>query len=258
MDHRQIAAALHVADKENRQISPITVSEPALNLADAYAIQLAGVDLKKAEGHKVVGMKIGLTSRAMQEMFEVNEPDYGHLTDRMIIREGEGCSLSRISQPKVEGELAFILKAPLKGPGLSLADVYQATAFVCPALEIIGSRVGGGKLTLLDSVADNGSAGAFVLGGRLTPIEQVDLRLLGMILEKNGRLVNSGCGAEVMGHPAAAVAWLANKLAEFDISLKAGHIILSGALTAAQPAAAGDAFSAIFAGLGSASVFFAD
>jgi len=257
MDCKSIAANLFEAEKSRRPIALITSANPSFGIEEAYRVQLEGVALKVAAGHKVAGMKIGFTSRAMQELMNVREPDYGHLTDRMMLTEGQACPMDRVIQPKVEGELAFCLKKTLKGPGVTIADVYSATAYVCPSIEVVDSRFPDWQLTMLDSVADNGSASFFILGGRMTPIERVDLRLTGMILEKNGELVNSGCGAEVMGHPAASVAWLANKLSEFDIALEAGLIVLSGALTAALPAAAGDSFTASFTGLGSVTLRFA-
>lgn len=256
MNYQKIASQLHEAQKKARQIAPIIKMEPELTIEDAYKIQLAGLDLKKAEGRKVIGMKIGLTSKAMQNMLGVNEPDYGHLTDDMMLHPGQACQVRTLIQPKIEGELAFCLKKPLKGPGVTMADVYNATAFIAPALEIVDSRIQDWKISLADTIADNGSSAALVLGGVMKPADQVDLRLVGMILEKNGELVNSGCGAEVLGHPAASVAWLANKLAEFGLGLEEGHIILSGAVTAALPVQAGDSFTASFTGLGSVGVRF--
>ncbi len=257
MDCQELAAAIFEAENSGRPIDLITARPGSFNVEDAYRVQLEGVGLKVAAGHKVVGMKIGFTSRAMQDLMNVREPDYGHLTDKMLLREGQACPVDRVIQPKVEGELAFCLKKPLRGPGVTIADVYEATAFVCPSIEVVDSRFKGWQITMLDSVADNGSASFFILGGRMTPIHEVDLRLVGMTLEKNGELINSGCGAEVLGHPAASVAWLANKLSEFGIVLEAGQIIMSGALTAALPAAAGDCFTASFTGLGSVTLRFA-
>jgi len=152
--------------------------------------------------------------------------------------------------------LAFILKEDLEGPGVTIADVYRATEFVVPAFEIVDSRIRDWKIKLADTVADNASSARLVLGSRMEPVRDVDLRLIGMLLEKNGEAVNSGVGAEVWGNPAAAVAWLANKLSEFGLALEAGEIILSGALTAAVPAEAGDVFTVSFHGLGSLNLKF--
>jgi 2-keto-4-pentenoate hydratase len=201
-------------------------------------------------------MKVGLTSRAMQNLLGVNEPDYGHLTDSMLLLEGEICSLDELNQPKVEGELAFCLKKPLKGPGATIADVYNATGWVVPAIEIVDSRIKDWKIKLVDTIADNGSSAKLVLGGRMTKIEDIDMQLIGMTLEKNGEILSTGTGAAVWGNPAAAVVWLVNKLAEFDIGLEEGNIILSGAVTAAETAISGDSFTIRFQGMGSVTVKF--
>lgn len=254
MDIEKIALALYEAERDGVQLPMLSEANPGMTVEDAYAIQLCNVKRRLDGGERLVGMKIGLTSRGMQDLLKVNEPDYGHLTDRMLLLEGEPCPA--LIQPKVEGELAFCLKKTLRGPGLTIADVYDATDYVVPAIEIVDSRIRDWKIKLADTVADNGSSARFVVGSRMTPIHQVDMRLCGMTLEKNGRLVNSGTTAEVMGNPAAAVAWLANKLAAFGIELKAGGIVLAGALTAAQPAAPGDCFEIHFQGLGSVGVVF--
>ncbi|MDR0620587.1 MAG: fumarylacetoacetate hydrolase family protein [Deltaproteobacteria bacterium] len=256
MDPKTIAIELHEALKAPRQIEAPTKSNPGLSLADAYAIQMEGLKLRQSEGQTLIGLKIGLTSQAMQNLLGVKEPDFGQLTDRMLLLEGEACKRDQLLQPKVEGELAFCLNKNIKGPGVTVADVFNATAFVSPVIEIVDSRVKDWKITLADTVADNGSSAMFMLGGRMTPIHEIDMRLVGMTLEKNGRLVNSGCGAEVLGNPAAAVAWLANKMAEFGTGLPSGMIVLSGAFTAAQNAEVGDSFTASFTGMGSVTVSF--
>jgi len=256
MELKDLAKQLYDAEKEHYQIPMLTVSNPGITLEDAYAIQLDNVSRKVAAGETVIGMKIGLTSKAMQNLLHVNEPDYGHLTDKMLLLEGEICPMGELIQPKVEGELAFCLKESLCGPGITIADVYHATDWVVPAIEIVDSRIKDWKITLCDTIADNGSSAKFVLGSHLTPIEKVDMRLTGMTLEKNGELINSGTCAEVLGNPAAAVAWLANKLSSFGIVLKAGTIVLAGALTAAHPATKDDSFTVSFHGMGSVAVKF--
>ena len=158
----------------------------------------------------------------------------------------------------MEGELSFCLNKTLKGPGVTIADVYDATAWVTPSIEIVDSRIKDWKIKLCDTIADNGSSARFMLGGRMVPVGAVDMRLTGMTLEKNGELVSSGTTAEVWGNPAASVAWLANKLGQFGIELKAGSIVMAGAVTAALPAQAGDAFTVSFQGLGSVTVKFTD
>ncbi|QGP90902.1 2-hydroxyhexa-2,4-dienoate hydratase [Neomoorella glycerini] len=256
MDYQAIAAELLAAEASCRPIEPLTTTYPDLTVEDAYRIQLAGIEMKKGRGSKVIGKKIGLTSKAMQQLLGVNEPDYGHLLDNMLLLEGEPCRREELLLPRVEGELAFILKDTLKGPGVTIADVYRATEGIMPAFEIVDSRIRDWKIKLPDTIADNASSARLVLGSRMVPIKDLDLRLIGMVLEKNGEVASTGAGAAVWGHPAAAVAWLANKLATFDIALEAGEIILSGAVTAAENAGAGDVFTVSFYGLGSLSLKF--
>ncbi|MBE3572356.1 MAG: fumarylacetoacetate hydrolase family protein [Moorella humiferrea] len=256
MDYQAVAAELLAAEVSCKPIEPLTETYPDLTVEDAYRIQLAGIEMKKARGSRVIGKKIGLTSRAMQELLGVNEPDYGHLLDNMLLLEGEPCRRDELLLPRVEGELAFILKDTLKGPGVTIADVFRATEGIMPAFEIVDSRIRDWKIKLPDTIADNASSARLVLGSRMVPIKDLDLRLIGMVLEKNGEVVSTGAGAAVWGHPAAAVAWLANKLATFDIALEAGEIILSGAVTAAENAATGDVFTVSFHGLGSLSLKF--
>ncbi|AEF94771.1 2-oxopent-4-enoate hydratase [Desulfotomaculum nigrificans CO-1-SRB] len=256
MDHRTIAAELLRAEATQTPIDTLTDTYPDLNVEDAYQIQLAQVDMQLKTGHKVVGKKIGLTSKGMQQLLGVNEPDYGHLFEHMLLMEGEPCRRDQLIWPRIEGELAFVLKDRLKGPGVNIADVYRATAGIMPAIEIVDSRIRDWKIKLPDTVADNGSSARFVLGSRMVPVEELDLRHIGMVLEKNGEMVNNGAGAAVWGHPAAAVAWLANKLAAYDIALEPGEIILSGAITAAVDANAGDVFTVSFHSLGTLNLKF--
>jgi len=256
MDHKKYARLLCEAEMNQRQIGRITDVEPDMTVADAYAIQLENVKRRVENGEKVIGMKIGLTSQGMQKLLNVDLPDYGHLFDNMLLTEGQPCKAAELIQPKVEGELSFVIGKTLKGPGVTVTDVYNATDYVVPSIEIVDSRIKDWKIKLEDTIADNGSSARFVIGGRIKPVDQVDMRLTGMTLEKNGVLVNSGAAAEVWGNPAAAVACLANMLADFDIELKAGSIVMAGAFTAAEPAEAGDVFTVSFTGLGSVTVRF--
>lgn len=258
MDHKKAAQQLWDAEQGRYQIDMLTLHDPDMTVEDAYAVQLENVRRREEMGQKVIGMKIGLTSTGMQKLLNVNEPDYGHLFDNMLLLERDTCSMSGLIQPKVEGELSFCLNKTLKGPGVTIADVYDATAWVTPSIEIVDSRIKDWKIKLCDTIADNGSSARFMLGGRMVPIGAVDMRLTGMTLEKNGELVSSGTTAEVWGNPAASVAWLANKLGEFGIELKAGSIVMAGAVTAALPAQAGDSFTVSFHGLGSVTVKFVD
>lgn len=252
----QFAKELREAEETKLGIAPITSVRSDLTINDAYAIQLENIYRKLEQGHKVVGKKIGLTSLAMQNLLGVNEPDYGHLLDSMVIENGGAVPVDKVLQPKVEGEIAFILKKELRGPNVTTLDVLQATEYIVPALEIVDSRVQDWKIKLADTVADNASSGFFVLGGKPLKIDEVDMKLVGMVLTKNGEIINTGVGAAALGNPASCVAWLANKLSEFDIPLRQGEVILSGALSAAAEAKAGDVFTARFAHLGQVSVCF--
>ena len=256
MEILEVSNILADAESQCRVVKPLTEQWPDMDIKDAYGIQLETIAGKIKQGETLIGMKVGLTSRGMMKAIGVNEPDFGHLTDKMLINEGTPIKIDELIQPKVEGELAFILKKTLQGPGITLADVYDSVDYVVPAIEIVDSRIANWKIKLLDTVADNGSSAKLILGSKFTPIAEVDMRLTGMLLEKNGELLNSGTLAEVLGNPAASVAWLANKLCEFGIALEAGSIILSGAVTAAENAVRGDVFTVSFQGMGSVGAKF--
>jgi 2-keto-4-pentenoate hydratase len=245
------------AEVQRKGVVPLTELEPNLTVEEAYQVQLHTIQKRVETGKCIVGKKIGLTSLAMQNLLGVDQPDYGHLLDDMVIENGGVISPERILQPKVEGEIAFVLKKDLVGPQVTIMDVLQATDYVLPALEIVDSRVADWRIKLQDTIADNASSGLYVLGGKPLSVDQFDLAQAGMVLYKNGEIVNTGVGAAALGHPATCVAWLANKLSEFGITLKAGEVILSGALSAAVSAEPGDHFQARFAHLGEVSVRFA-
>ena len=254
---KAIAEQLYQAEMSATPVDPLTAMHPGLTVEQAYAIQLEGVAIRRErDSRKVIGKKIGLTSIAMQKLIGVDEPDYGHLFDHMLVSEGEPILCSRLLQPKVEGEVAFVLNKRLQGPGVTIAEVLRATEGVMASIEIVDSRVRDWKIKLADTIADNASSARFVVGSRLVCPGEVDLRLLGMVFEKNGEVVNTGAGAAVMGHPASSVAWLANKLGGFGIALEEGEIILSGALTGAVDARAADCFLISFQGLGTVGVRF--
>lgn len=235
---------------------PVTVMAPELDLNDAYAIQLLNVDRALSRGERIAGKKIGLTSLAMQQMFGVNEPDYGHLLESMDVSDGK-LRAADCLQPRVEGEIAFILKSDISGPNATVADVLAATDYVAAAIEIVDSRIRDWKIKLIDTVSDNGSSCAYVIGKEKVFIPEISLPEIKMTLYKNGEKINEGMGADVLGDPALCVAWLANKLWEYGVTLKAGEIVLSGALSAAVPAGKGDSFEARFsAPMGSVSVEF--
>lgn len=253
---QDFAAKLLQAETTKVGIEPLTAQDPSLTVEEAYYIQIENINKKVSEGQKIIGKKIGLTSAAVQNMLGVNEPDYGHLLDTMIVENGGTIDTKSMLQPKVEGEIAFILKEDLKGPGITALDVIKATDYVVPALEIVDSRVQDWKIKIQDTVADNASCGLLVLGGKPTKVEDLDLELLGMVLYRNGEVANTGVGAAVQGSPATSIAWLANRLADYDITLKAGEIILSGALSGMVNVEPGDNFVARFAHIGQVSVNF--
>ncbi|WP_404451841.1 2-keto-4-pentenoate hydratase [Virgibacillus necropolis] len=252
--------AKHLAEAWNKGegVQAITELDPELSVDEAYQVQLYTIEQNVKNGQRIVGKKIGLTSKAMQEALGVGEPDYGHLLDQMKCENGGTISSKLVLQPKVEGEIAFILKDDLVGPNVTTLDVLKATDAVVPALEIVDSRIKDWKITLADTVADNASSGMYVLGNNPKKLTDVDLKQMGMALYKNDVLQNTGVGAAALGDPAKCVAWLANKLATYGITLKAGEVILSGALSAAMEAEPGDHFHAKFAELGEVHVSFTD
>ncbi|MEH6941308.1 2-keto-4-pentenoate hydratase [Bacillus sp. JJ722] len=250
------AKRLAEAESKGIGIRALTEENEQFSIRDAYQVQLENIQKKLDVGDRVVGKKIGLTSLAMQKLLGVNEPDYGHLLASMVVENGGLIDNEKVLQPKVEGEIAFILKKELRGPNVTALDVIQATDYILPALEIVDSRIQDWDIQLADTVADNASSGFYVLGGKPVRLEDVNIELIGMVFLKNGEIANTGVGAAALGNPVHCVAWLANKLAEYDIPLRAGEVILSGALSAAVEANSGDLFTARFAHLGEVSVRF--
>jgi 2-oxopent-4-enoate/cis-2-oxohex-4-enoate hydratase len=238
-------------------IAPLTEREPTITIDDAYGVQLRTIGRRKEAGERLVGKKIGITSRAVMQMLKVEQPDFGHLLSGMAFGEGETLQASRFCQPRGEGEIAFILKHDLSGPGLTNADVLAATQCVMPGFEIVDSRVTDWKIKIQDTVADNGSAAAFVLGDNALDPRKVDLVTVGMVLEKNGEVIGTGAGAASLGNPVNAVTWLANKLGGFGIALKGGEVILSGSLSIMFPIQRGDSLRMRLGGIGSVSCRFA-
>lgn len=241
---------------QRQGVAPLTELDPTITVEEAYQVQLLTINRLVEAGQGIVGKKIGLTSLAMQKLLGVDQPDYGHLLNTMAVENGGSISFDRVLQPKVEAEIAFVLKKDLVGPRVTVMDVLQATDYVVPSLEIVDSRVTDWKIKLQDTIADNASSGLYVLGGKPLSLDKLDLAQIGVVLYRNGEIMNTGVGAAALGHPAASVAWLANKLHEFGITLKAGEVILSGALSAAVNAEPGDHFHARFAHLGEVSVRF--
>ncbi|GAA4018060.1 2-oxopent-4-enoate hydratase [Actimicrobium antarcticum] len=252
----QFGDELFHAYKTATTVSPLTDRMPDMTIEDAYRIQLHMVGRRLEQGERIVGKKIGVTSQAVMNMLGVGQPDFGYMLDGMIHCDGAAIDISTLIQPKAEGEIAFILKRDLLGPGISAADVLSATEGVIACFEIVDSRIKDWKIKIQDTVADNASCGVFVLGDRMVDPRGLDLRTCGMVLEKNGEVVVTGAGAATMNSPVNAMVWLANTLGRLGIPLKAGEVILSGALGAMVPVKAGDNLRVAIGGIGGCSVRF--
>ena len=256
--NQQLGEILFNALLQQDTIVPLIENHPDLSIDDAYQISLHTLQLRQQDGEQVIGKKIGVTSAAVQQMLNVHQPDFGFLTDAMHYRNGDDISLSRagLIQPRAEGEIAFCLKQDLQGPGVTAEDVLAATDWVAPCFEIVDSRIDNWQISIVDTVADNASCGVFVIGEQRTDPNSLDLAAVKMQVQHNGTPAGSGVGAAVQGHPAQAVAWLANTLGEYGIPFRKGEIILSGALAPLVPVAAGDHFNLEIEGLGSCYVSF--
>ena len=252
----QLGDELYEALRNCRTVAPLTERHPDITIDNAYHIQQQLLKRRIEQGAHVVGKKIGVTSAAVMNMLNVHQPDFGYLLDTMIYNEGEAIAANTLIQPKAEGEIAFILKHDLIGPGISNADVLRATECVMPCFEIVDSRIKDWKIKIQDTVADNASCGVLVLGDHAVDPRKVDLLTCGMVLEKNGEVVATGAGAAALGSPVNAVAWLANTLGRLGIPLKAGEVILSGSLAAMFSVKAGDNLRVTIGGIGGCSVRF--
>jgi len=253
---RQTAAQmLRTAEQTREPVKQLSTIWPNITFEDAYAIQNLVQQKKMAEGRKLIGHKVGLTSKAMQRSSQIDEPDYGHLLDDMVIADGAKVPHERFCIPRVEVELAFVLNKALRGPGVRLTDVLNATEYVVPALEIVDARVQNPR-KIFDTIADNGAAAGIVMGGRPVRPMDVDLRWVGGIMYVNGEIEETGLAAGVLGHPAMGVAWLANKLTEHGVTLEAGHIVLAGSFTRVIFARKGDTVHGDFGPLGGVAVQF--
>jgi 2-oxo-hept-3-ene-1,7-dioate hydratase len=251
------AAALAMLEAERTAVPCIqfTTTYPEITIEDAYAIQSEAIEKKITEGRKVRGHKIGLTSKAMQAASNVHEPDYGVLLDDMFYSDGDTLDVSRFIIPRIEVELAFILGAPLKGPGVTMTDVLRATEFVVPALEIIDGRSKYPR-KIQDNIADNAACGGVITGGRPVRPFDVDLRWAAAICSKNGVVEETGVAAGVLGHPAMGIVWLANKLAAFGVGLEKGHFLLAGSFTRPVAVKKGDTINVDYGPLGGIAVHF--
>ena len=252
----KLAQHLENCELEARDTVKITDEYPDMDWDDAYAIQNEIKRRKVARGARIVGLKAGLTSHAKMKQMGVATPVFGFLADYFALPEGGEAKMSELIHPKVEPEIAFVTKAALKGPGCHIGSVLAATDFVMPAIEVIDSRYRDFKFDLKSVVADNCSSSRFVVGGRMCPVDDLDLRTLGVVMEKNGQVVSLGAGAAVLGHPAAAIAMLANLLGERGEEIPAGTLILSGGVTEAVAVEAGDNVTLRIQELGSVNLRF--
>ncbi|MBB5895506.1 2-keto-4-pentenoate hydratase [Kutzneria kofuensis] len=254
-DQRAEAAdRLRDAERDRVPIPPLTSTWPDIDVVDAYEIQLLNI---RRRGRPVLGHKVGLSSLVMQQMMGVDEPDYGHLLDDMALDERHSVPARKYCQPRVEVEVGFVLGADLPGAGCTEEDVLAATAALAPAIELIDSRIADWRIGLADTIADNASSAGFVLGPARVPPGAVDVRKIEATLRRNGEVVAEGRSDAVLGNPVTAVAWLARRVADFGVRLRAGNIVLPGSCTKAIDVRAGDRFQADFTGLGRVSLTFA-
>ena len=246
-DVRQQAADLLLeAYATKTPIAPLISTFEGLSIEDAYDIQLRQIKSMLAGGRVIKGMKVGLTSAAMQNLLGVRQPDFGHLLDDFFYLEHEPIPADRFLQPRIEPEVAFVLKKPLKGPGVTVMEAIAAIDFVLPALEIVDSRIADWKIGIIDTIADNASSGLFVIGQQGRPL-----------FRRNGEIVGTGAGGAVLGSPLNSLIWLANTVGALGTTLEAGYVILPGSITAMVPVAPGDTITASFSGLGSVTARFA-
>lgn len=253
MDSEQIAHCgdeLYQAMQERQTVAPLSDRYSDLTIDDAYHISLKMLERRLEDGEQIIGKKIGVTSKAVQSMLNVHQPDFGYLTNAMVFNDEMPISEILI-QPRAEGEIAFVLKKDLIGPGITNADVLAATEAVMPCFEVVDSRIEDWNIKIQDTVADNASCGLFALAeSAAVDPRKVDLATCGMVVTKNGNTISTGAGAAALGSPVNCVAWLANTLGRFDIGLKAGEIILSGSLVPLEPVVAGDTMSVRIGGMG--------
>ena len=252
----RLAGELYAALRERRVVAPLIERHPDLTIDDAYAISLGFLARRRADGERVVGKKIGVTSKAVQDMLGVHQPDFGFLTNWMQTGEVIDVDAKALIAPRAEAEIAFVLKDSLAGPGVTAADVIAATAYIAPCFEIVDSRIRDWKIGIVDTVADNASCGVFVLGEAKADPRDHGLPALHVTVTKNGAALSEGYGHAVQGDPAQAVAWLANTLGAYGVTLDAGDVILSGSLVPLEPAAKGDVFAMTLHGVGTCTARF--
>ncbi|MDT5093540.1 MAG: 2-keto-4-pentenoate hydratase [Mycobacterium sp.] len=252
----ELAADLAEAERSRVPIAPLTDENPTIDVVDAYEIQLINIRQRVAEGARVIGHKVGLSSKAMQQMMNVDEPDYGHLLDEMEVFEDTPVKADRYLYPRVEVEVGFILAEDLPGADCTEDDVLAATAAFAPSIELIDTRITDWKIKLCDTISDNASSAGFVLGKSRVAPKDVDVKGIDAVLTRNGEVVAKGRSDAVLGNPVTAVAWLARKVESFGVRLRKGDIVLPGSCTRAIDARPGDHFVADFDGLGSVQLTF--
>lgn len=254
----EAAQRLLEAYRTGTPLAPLSESYEGMTVEDAYSIQLLQIEALQTHGRSVRGHKVGLTNSRVQSQLGVDRPDYGHLMDDFFYLEHLPIPSARFIQPRIEPEIAFVLRAPLSGPGVTVTQALGAVKYVLPALEIVDSRIDDWRIAITDTIADNASSGAVVLGSTPTPIGDVDLRLTGCVLYQNGQVAATGAGGAVLGSPINALVWLANTVGPLGITLEPGHVVLPGAVTPMIPIGAGDTVTAAFAGLGSVTARFSE
>jgi 2-oxo-hept-3-ene-1,7-dioate hydratase len=254
-DRQKAARDLLVAEETRKQMVQLSKTWPAIDLDDAYAIQDLVIKDKVAKGARVIGYKIGLTSKAMQAASQIDEPDYGHLLDNMVVADGAKIPHANFCAPRVEIELVFVLNKPLKGPGIGMMEVMRATEYVVPSMELVDARIVNPR-KIFDTVADNGAAAGLVIGGRPFKPFDLDLRWVGGALYVNSDIEETGLALGVMGHPALGIAWLANRFGHHGIEIPAGQMLLSGSFIRPIWAKKGDTVHADFGPLGGMAVQF--
>lgn len=259
---QDIAARLDAAERDGTQIGQVSLAHPDMDIADAYAIQAAWREIKLEQGRVLKGHKIGLTSRAMQQAVGIDQPDYGFLTDEMFMSDAAQIDFARLIEPRIEAELAFVLRKDLVGPECTLHDVLDATAYVTPALELLDARIqridreSGRRRTVLDTISDNAANSAIITGGLSVRPLDTDLRRASAIVMRNGIVEETGVAAGVLNHPANGIAWLANRLHPWGVHLKAGQVILAGSFIRPIDVRRGDTFTADYGPLGTVSCHF--
>lgn len=253
---KELAKLLEEAEAKFAPVAPFTVALPDITAEDAYKVQLEVLSHRLASGRKIVARKVGLTSLAMQRMLNVDQPDYGMILDNMLIADGADYAAKNLLQPRIEAEVAFMLKKDLKGPGVTMEQVLDATDYVFPSLEVIDSRIRDWKIKFADTVADNASSARVVVGTSHANPRGMKLEQVELVFEKNGKEIGRAKGDAVLGNPANAVAWCANKLSEYGMQPRAGEFVMPGAFTGATPVVAGDVIKATFSGIGAVSVKF--